>query len=238
MTTELSLVYSIIETLRESEYNNDEKLNERFVRSLIHQYRVDSLRKYSANGARFSDEVFQKKTLVLKQMNLLEYVVELPKIIRTNNDYGFYIEKNGIPIPINNSEAYRLYKKGFSGFYPKAKTEQNTLTLFIGEENQCTEENSELYLLMKFLKEGIEEAGALEIDLRAVLFNPEDADNYDWENDIFPFPAERIEEMRTQLMVKEYGIMINAKKDEVANARADNIRYHDNTDINQNKTTD
>lgn len=239
MDTEIKLVYSIIETLRNNEYNNDERLGERFVRDLLNKYRSDSLRKYSANGVIVNDEVFQKKSLILTQISEFEFQADLPKIIRfAQYNYGFYIEKNYFPFPIVSSESYYQYRKSFTGYQPRAKTEGNKLTLFIGQESQFIESGSETGNIIKILKEEANASNQVSIDLRAVMFNPSDADNYNWETDIYPFPSERIEELTTQLIYKEYEIMSNAKTDEIGNQRADSVRYHDNTDINQNKITE
>ena len=70
------------------------------------------------------------------------------------------------------------------------------------------------------------------LSIRGVFVNPEDADDYDWENDPYPFPPERLDDFLTNIVRRKLGISQASKSDEVQNNREDSIRYHDNTSVN------
>lgn len=239
MKTELHIIYSLINRLRDAEHNNDERLDERLLRGILRQYRGDALRKYYKNGQTINDEVMQTVTLVLPKLGPKKFRGKLPKIIRLDNHYGFYITKDEIEIPILSSENFSLAQYNHhSKFQPRAKTDGYFLVLYSGEYDACcVEENSRTHQLIVSLSadqtKPTEEYINVKVELRAVLDDPSEADNYDWENDPYPFPAEKTDELITQILVKEFGIMSKAKTDEVQNARQDNIRYHDNDDVTQ-----
>ena len=236
MDTEKKLVYSIINALKGSEYNNDEELSERLVRSLVHTYRVDSIRKEFDNGMTVSDELFQTFNLTLTKTSDLEYSAQLPKVIRFD-DYGFYLEKNNVPIPILSSLQYfNSIRQYYGEAQPKAKTEQNKLTVYLGKITDCIQINSDVYTVIKAFGQEVLDSGinpVISVTFKAILLDPSDDPTYDWETTVFPFPAERIRELKQQILVTEFPLMQQAPKDEIQNTRVDEIRYHDQDDVNQ-----
>lgn len=240
MGTEQQLVYNILNTIRDAEHNEDERLSERLMRSYLRTYRAECLRKYYKNGHIVDDEVFQLITLSFKRIgNTNEFCAEIPKVIRFQNNYGFYLQKNGSTIPILNSEEYNLNKRNpFDGKLVNAKTEGNKITLSGGELTDCIASGTEAEGLIGSILDEVESQtnnGDKEIiipfDFYGVLHNPEDAPGYDWEVDIYPFPSEKGDELKSQILRKEFGIMIQAKRDEVQNSRSDSVRYHENQNI-------
>lgn len=240
MVTELEIVYSILNTVRDAEHNNDEPVTERLMRSFLNTYRVDALRKYYKDGHVVDDEVFQLIPLKLSRIgNTHEFKGEIPKIIRLTNHYGFYLEKNGISIPIVDLEQYSLSKRNpFASHLVQSKTQQNTLTLFgglISPNINGTQENG--ILIANILDEVEAQVNSsvtdikVNVDFFGILTNPSDQPGYDWEKDIYPFPSEKLEELKSQILRKEFGIMMQAKKDEIANSRNDSLNAKDERQI-------
>lgn len=246
METEKQIVYSILNTVRNHSYNNDEDISERLVRSHIHSYRADSIRKHYKNGHVVEDQVFQRVEIPffsLKVKNAKEYVTNLPKLIRLDNHYGIRLEKLGIIIPVLDSELYALTKKNsLNNKKVFAKTDSHFAKIFIGDFKSCASTESDMQILITNILQEIEnqqndnvENIKINFDLYGILYNPSNDPNYDWENDIFPFPAERNPELKMQILKNEFGIIVDlrAKKDEVQNSRPDNIRYHEEQNINE-----
>ena len=240
MNTEREIIYQILNTIRDAEHNEDERISERLMRSFLRTYRAESLRKYYKDGHVVNDEVFQRISIDLNRIGTTdEYSGTIPKVIRMSNHYGFYVEKNGISIPIQKSESYHLSKRNpFGKSLVQTKTEQNTLTLFTGKLTQCMNGENENALLIGYLIDEVEpqinsdpKNVKINLDFFAVLHNPDDQPGYDWETDIFPFPSERLPELKGQILAKEFGIMVQAKKDEVSNTRNDNVSAREESEI-------
>lgn len=236
MKTERDIIYTILDILRAGEISNDERLTERFLRDLLRKYRADGLRKHYKGGRMVDSEVFQYITIELEYIANNEYAGTLPKIIRFKNNLGFEVNINGYQIPITNPQDYYYSNMNFnSRFLPKGKTEGQKITVFIGDDTSSYVSNgSATENAILAMKLSIEENGALVLNMGAVLQNPSDDPNYDWDTDVYPYPAERIDELISQIMVKEFRVIYNAKPDEIQNARPDNIRYHDQDDVTQN----
>jgi hypothetical protein len=263
MTTEKEIVYYLMETLRDAEYNNDERVDERFLRSLLLKYRAESLRKHLKNGVHVSDDLFQIVSLNLTRNSENQYVSTYPKIIRFSESSSFYLTKKNYNIPILSSESFYLSKNNFHGKgQPRAKIEGYNIILEIGNIRHLSNLNPESesrVAVIAFIQDVINDESNLEIqngqfggrssqyvenyiqnnsvsvqaNLKAILHNPSEANNYDWENDIYPFPSERIPELTDQILGREFQFMKQAKRDEIQNARADEVRYHDNTDVSE-----
>lgn len=240
MNTEREIIYQILNTIRDAEHNEDERIPERLMRSFLRTYRAESLRKYYKDGHVVNDEVFQRIPIELTRTNLEEFRGLIPKIIRMSNHYGFYVEKNGISIPIVESEQYHLSKKNpFGKNLVQTKTEQNSLTLFAGKLNQCMNGENDNALLIGFLIDEVEpqlndpqiKDIKINLDFFGVLHNPDDQPGYNWETDIFPFPSERLPELKGQILAKEFGIMVQAKKDEISNTRNDSVSPREENEI-------
>lgn len=237
MKTELEAVYHVLNIARASEHNNDEPTTERLVRSFLQNHRADSLRKFYKDGHFVNDEVFQKISLFVTKSVNGEYQIQIPKAIRFDNHNGFYLEKNEVPIPIVSSQTYRLNKQNpFGRSFVFAKTEEQLLTINLADVStiQNPDVLSENYLFVKgiayellaqevnnFNNPSNQVALGLPVDYYAVLLDPSDCPNYDWETDNYPFPSEKLFELATQVLAKEFGIMTASKKDEVQNAKGD-----------------
>jgi hypothetical protein len=251
MKTEFEIVYDIINAVNGAEHNNDLPVHENLVRSMLRKYRADSIRKAYKDGHVVNDEAFQTKTITttLFTANPSGYELKgtLPQIIRMNNNYGMYLSYNEVELAIVDSFTYMNSKKNFrSQVYPFAKTDQSELVFYAGIHNSTNlTVGGEVYFVTNLIHDHIlaqKIANAnnnttlpvtLNLKLKSILVDPDDGDFYNWETSPYPFPAERVNELESQIMVKEFGIILQTKKDEVQNARADQIRYHDNEQIDQ-----
>ena len=229
--TELELVYSIIETLNANEYNNDNKVTERVVRNYLYAYRGDFLKKHYSDGYEITDECFQLVELSFEPKGLIEYQANAGVgVMEFSLRQGFFMEKNGIRIPVIGANEYALIAEED---LPVAKKLGTLVTLkFQQSLLSCIKSNSEKGVLFNTFKE---EASLKKVtaDLYAVLTDPSKGKGYDWKTSVFPFPAERIAELKKEILRVEFGITSQVKSDEVQNGRVDNIRYHENTNLEQ-----
>lgn len=241
METEREIIYSILNTARAGEHNNDENLSERFLRSILLIYRGNILRKYSVNGITGDDEYFQNINIpLIKDYDIISgqeviFTGEVPKTIKLDYRRGTALRYKGYVIPILDSDEYRLSLKNLYGKHkPKAKIENQKITVYQGFYDECcVREGSETYNAIKsFEEEPFNEP--INFNYYSILHNPSDDPNYDWENDPFPFPSERLDELKSTILSREFNLILRTKKDEIQNAREDNIRYHDNDDIGAN----
>lgn len=271
MKTEAQLVYGVINELRANNYNNDEVLNERYVRAAMNAFRGDELRIFYRNGVNVSDEVFQSKKLefisTIKGQRptsgvepygktepkgslnyntdfvdykiefgqpLNEYHAVLPKLIRLN-DFGFYLNLYGIPVPIVPQYEYNAVKTDrFQKHLLIGTSDYKFVKLRLPSENDCLSkgQNKELlnFIRTRVFGEGIHKK--FNLTMTGVFANPSDADYYDWENDPYPFPQERLKDFIQNFLRIKFGLNQSSKSDEVQNNRNDNVRYHDNTAVN------
>ena len=218
MGTELELVYSILETVNKGILSDDDKIDERVVRSFVRTYRASSIAKYSMQGFTISDECFQYLGLVpftfLKDKH---FSFTAPKIIRLKDNFGIQVSKNGINIPLVNSEAFDLSLKNvINGNLPKGKFLSNKATIFIGKKitTTCGEKPSANEAIDDFENDLIESEGQqIFVDVYAVLEDPDDAPGYDWTKDSFPCPSELVEEIKKRIFTTEFQITLYAKPD-------------------------
>jgi len=228
--TEREIVYSIIETLNANEYNNDNTISERLVRNLIYSYRGEQLRKYYKDGVNLTDECYQTIEIKLDKINPFEFKGVTPQIIEFGNREGFYISKYGISIPVVNNTVYAMASEND---LPLAKRIGVNVNLKIQQSlSPCVSGSSKNGIVYNaLLSEG--RKGSTNVELTAVLVDPSDDSDYNWLTDVFPFPAEKLDELKTTILRKEFGITSQIKSDEVQNVRKDNVRYHENTNLEQ-----
>lgn len=246
MKTELEIVYSLLNVARGGEHNNDEKMTERLVRSFIRTYRAEGIRKHYKDGVEVNDEIFQKKTLSLYLRGANEFICQIPKVIRMDKNYGMYLEMNGIEIPIVSSEQYSLNKKStYNKTFVQAKTEDEKLVIYGGLFQNNLNPSTEASIIIASIRNSVYQQQlfntqnnvyysiSIVAEMKAVLFDPSDADSYNWETSIFPFPASRLPELEQQIMVKEFGMEAKSKSDEIQNARFEKVNYYENQQIRE-----
>ena len=236
MTTnsEYHIVYELINAVRNSVHNNDEVISERLMRQILKTYRADSIRKEYKNGIDVNDEVIQKVSLRFKKLPNGDYVSPVPKIIRLKNHAGFFINKEYYNIPIVNSESFDLSKKNsFAKNLLQAKTENENLVISVPKRSSCLNKEGELYSILQILEKEERLLKEIKLDFSGIFADPSEDPNYNWEESIYPFPSERLSELKTQIAYKEFQMSMQFKKDEVQNARQDNVIYQNEFNIDE-----
>ena len=245
MENELQIIYSILQTVRGTELNNDETISERLIRAFILKHRPDILRKHYINGHVLNDEVFQIVPIILTKQTEILFKAQLPKVVHFDHSYGINIAFNGIVFGIlSYEEFYLTIRNNKKNFFPLCYISQDQIYFYIGKkDSKAFSQSSETaYAINSFYtsiynqelsnyNNPIQAPVQLNLDLRAVLVNPDDQIGYSFESSIFPFPAERLPELEQTILAKEFNIILQTKKDEVQNARQDSIRYHDNENV-------
>lgn len=228
MNTERHIVYQIMNIVRNHEHNNDEPITERLMRAYLKTHRSESIRKAYKNGTSNFDECIQNVSINLEN-NGNEFSGKIPKIIRLTNNSGFGLSINGHSVPVVDAEQYNLSKMTMHGrtqFF--AKSEGSTIVLFRPQPTKALSQDSNLL-------NAINSKNPM-FTLSAILTDPSDDPNYDWENDVYPFPSEREQELVATVLSKVFGISMSMKPDQVQNAAADNITYHEQFNVNGGNT--
>lgn len=225
MNTEKHIVYEIFNALRKHEHNNDEPVSERLMRGYVKSFRGDLIRKYSKNGININDECRQTMSLILIKNGKNIYSAKIPKTIRLDNNSGISVLGPGVVIPVVDNEQFELSKRNpFGRKNPFCKTVHDDLTVYIPDLSTCTEYGTPLYNFIQ--------SHSKNIAVTAVFADPSDVPGYDWENDIYPFPAEKEFELIYQILRQIFGISEQMPKDEIQNARADRIIYQNEYNVN------
>jgi hypothetical protein len=227
METEEELVYSIMETATAGSQNDDGEISERFVRNLLRQYRAPAIAKASMMGALVTDECFQplgELEFTLIRNNQFERM--LPKIILLNDNSGVIFEKNGESIPVLNSEEFSLGLKSLiNRQLPKSKISGSKAVIFSGYTiTHCKVKPSTNNVINDFKEELVSTQGKkITVSVSAILDNPDHGLGYDWTTSNYPCSSELIDEIKTNILRKEFGIILSVKPDIVTDGNnADN----------------
>ena len=224
--TEQEIIYSLLETIRNSEINDDERMTEAYLRNILYTYRADALKGMHD----VSEEVFQEfslKTVLEQNSSGIFHSTNLPDIIYDVSRYGILIyDLYGTELPVTskeeavNSQKRRFYTPKYIAFIQAGKlTIQANLKLL---ETSGDIENSLLNLL---------NTNDSVIKISCVLTDPSKGDGYNWRESNFPFPSVKTNTLKQNILRREFGIMYEVKKDEIQNARADNIIYQDESKL-------
>lgn len=223
MGTEEEIVYSIIETASKGNLSDDNRINERLVRSFLRTYRASAIAKSSSMGITITDECFQTLGSVkFDFVKARQFQAFLPKMILLNNNFGVYFQVSGENIPVLFSEEYSLSLKSLiNGKLPKAKMIANKATIYAGEYLIVNGKQKPVY------NEVINELSTqisqnqnqfIEVEVYGVLDNPDDGLDYDWTSSPYPCPSELIEEIKSKILAKEYNLILNIKPDKVTDS--------------------
>ncbi len=224
--TEQEILYSLLEVIRNSEITEDDKTTEAFLRNLIHMYRADAIK----DELTIADELYQTVEIPFlaksKEKGFYEST-RLPDILFNTNRGGIIVnDEYGRELPVVPKEEALLSQK--SRFYQPlyiAYVQSNKLVIIANVKKLLTE-NPINRALIKTL-EGVNP----KIEINCILTNPNDSPSYDWRSTPFPFPGNKIAEMKQKILRREFGIMSEVKRDEIQNARADNIIYQDESKL-------
>lgn len=234
MVTEEQIVYSIIETVKKGEVNQDNRVGERIVRAFLAKYRANLIRQYSMDGYVISDECYQflyGLTFNLLSDNKFKPIVlthtNFPKTIRLKDNFGVIFTKNEENIPIvNNEEFYLGMKNIINKKLPKAMIMNGNAYLYIGQliTTSCgtSPKNNDL---VNDLYEDYntlvppQKIKFVSIDAKVILQNPDDDPDYVWTDAPYPLDAELIEKMTNDILRIEYNIILQVKNDKVTNGK-------------------
>lgn len=229
MKTELEIVYNILETVTAGHVTIDYPLNERLIRSYLREFRADSIRKNYLNGHTVPEFLFQDKYVELNPFlntstpnshhlqEYYEYTFKMPKIIHLDHNYGAYFYFMGDQVSLYSDYEYNLNKKNF---YNNTKPMCSIVS----------SEKGKIYLPGSYANI-VTGHRIKNITLRAILADPDEGSGYDWKSSQYPFPEERLPELTNSILSRKFGIILNAKPDEVINARKDEILYHENHNL-------
>lgn len=219
METEERIVYSIIEIVNKGSVSQDNQVNDRLIREMLKVYRASVLAKATMNGYLLPDECFQSLGLIkYKKIKDRQYTASLPKIIRTNDNFGIYLKIQGEEFGFISSESYFLgLKNVIAKRLPKAKMEGSVASIYIGEPINSTPKKPVNNLVLEALHA---EATAnrfdfINIETVAVLDDVNLGEGYDWQTSPYPMPSELIREMKTRLISEEFGILLQSNADKV-----------------------
>lgn len=222
MGTEEEIVYSIIETATKGNNSDDNRIDERIIRSFLRTYRAGAINKNSGNGVLISDECFQYVGFVKFEIESKtnQYSASLPKIIMLK-EYGLYFELDGESIPLLPSEEFNLSLKSLiNRKLPKAKKDKNKFVVYVGENTPSSGNALDISNpLVNLFKEQIKaHSEYVQIDVYAILEDPDDAFEYDWTKSPYPLPSELVKEIKAEILQKEFNVMLSLNSDKITDS--------------------
>lgn len=225
MRTEQEIIYTIWDTVRGGQTNQDDSITERLLRSYLKSHRGKHLTRNYFEGAELPEEVYQNLGEIPMNAQNNEYVsTVLPKTIRFKHNYGLIADISGYTLSIVSSEEFQLSKKDrFNKFIPMMKFVDNRLFLSKGKTQTGPLEdfsNSELNSIVDLLKEKFVQNNVT-VNLRAVLVDPDDEPGYDYTKSPYPFPNELIEDLMNSVTARDFGLYLNTRSDETGDLRND-----------------
>lgn len=235
MRTELEIIYTLHETVRSGEINADDPINERLMRRFLQSHRGKLLEQYFKKGGLMPDECFQDLgTIAFTTQNNILISEILPKVIGFRNRYGIALEKDGYIISVLDSlEFDNSHKDRFNKLQPRTKFVGNKLILNIGQEQLCELEDtsdSPLNTIVRKLKTE-ELQNSVTLNGKAVLVDPDDEDGYDFTSSPYPMPDELIENLLNSVKARDFNIFLQARSDEVADARHNTADQHTREEV-------
>ena len=225
MRTEEEIIYTIWNTVRAGEISQDDSITERLLRNYLKSHRGKHLGIFYEKGMLVDDECFQNLGNITFTKERVEWVSpQMPKIIRLNN-FGIAASKNGFPISLVNNEEFRTSENDrFNRHHPKIKFINNRLYLYLGLEqgsdsplDQNT--NSPLNLTVRQLNFE-SSSNEININVRAVLVDPDDALDYDFTSSPYPFPDELIDSLVNSVNARDFNLFLRTFSDKITDNKA------------------
>jgi len=223
MYTEERIIYEILNTVRSGEFNLDEPLTERLLRSYLQTYRINHIVQTYNKGKSINDVCFQEiDNITFTPENNVFTCDILPSIAPLSENYGVYFYKNDYPIIVLNSRKWKNHQKDrMNKNQPAIKLINNKAYLYLGIANQATQfdddySNSELNLtIAELAKESALES--ITLQGRFLLVDPDDQPGYDFTKSVYPFPNESIAKLITSVTARELNIFLRTASDQVGN---------------------
>lgn len=196
MQTEKQIAYTILNSFRGSHSDNNELLSLRQIRSWVNTERANILLNFTDTGRYISEENYQSLgeiTFGRDSSNL--YYAILPKIIYFNKRTGIKIRINGEIINMSTKYNDEVFKNDY----------------FMDKCSRAFNVGTKLYI--RYFGDIVESEIKAEID--AVLFNPSDAPDYNWEEDVYPINGELLKAIKEQAKQSEQIILNPQLEDKV-----------------------
>ena len=184
----------------------------------------------SKKGLEIRPICFQPIDVVLTKINQYEYTAPLPGLIPLQYNFGTKLMTPGFEnIAILNEEDYHLNKRNMIGKHiPSAKIESNELMVRIPETTIYGLNGTQAGQVMKLCMDSKQA-----VRMSVILNDPSDGVNYDWTTSPYPMSPEDIEDLKKEIMRKEFQLILSTKSDEVPNMKNDTLRYHDQGKVQQ-----
>lgn len=231
MVSERELIYTIWDSVRAGEFNQDDNINERLMRQYLSAHRGKIIDQISRQGALFPEEIFQDLGTISFSFAAGIYTsAQLPKMIRLDHNFGMAFFKGEYIVSVMNSEEYdnAKYDK-FNKFHPRLKFINRKLTFNIGSTQVCSQiedlSNSVLNTAVRTLSEEAK-TNAVTITGIGALVNTDDEAGYDWLTDPYPMPDEFMEQLMNSVSARDFNIFLRMKSDETSDARNSTEEYH------------
>ena len=222
--TEWEIIYGLLETIRNNEINDDDRMTESFLRHVLYTHRAETIIK---NEFEFAEDIFQVYQLGVSRKNDQFVSNTLPDIIYDKYRFGISLYSFGeyeVPVVSReeaiNSQKSRFYKPPYIAYIT------NGIIYISANRAQIDKvpgNTGNLLAAMSKINPKIE--------ISCILAKPIEGFGYDWKKTPFPFPVHKLNALKQSILRKEFGIMYEVKKDEVQNARADNIIYQDESKL-------
>lgn len=223
MRTEEEVISTLHDIVRSGEANQDDPINERLLRSFLRIHRGKHLSRAFRNGEQLPDEVFQNLGMISFFLENGNYVsAVLPKIIRFPQNFGFVAEKDDYTISVVESGEFKnSINDRFNKYHPKLKFINRKLFLYLGLEQSCDLEDVSATPLNRAVRKFLLEtqSNTVNINLRAVLVDPDDEAGYDFTVDPYPMPDELIEDLMNSVTARDFNLFLRTKSDETGDKR-------------------
>jgi len=236
MVSERELIYTLWDTVRAGEFNQDDNINERLMRQYLSAHRGKILDQVSSKGALLPEEVFQSLGTINFSFTGGVYVSpQLPKIIRFRHNYGIACFKGPYIISIMNSEEFDNAKYDqFNKFHPRLKFINRKLTFDLGNTQVCNQiedlSNSVLNTAVRLLNEE-SKTNSVKITGMGALVRTDDEVGYDWLSDPYPMPDELIEQLMNSVSARDFNIFLKMRSDETGDSQNTTEPYDPNREI-------
>lgn len=231
MRTEEQIVYDLMNILAGGRVSADDVTSERLMRSFLRKHRASKMVTYFNKGKNVADYVFQPLgNIEFKLSESLEFSTMIPAIINFDDSLGIKLSKNRLVIPVVDEESFELsLHNPINKSHPKAKLDGNQLTVYIGDLNKCDYLPNSLaqQITRQFLSEcgQIDDEPKIYVNVKAVLYDPEQGVDYDWTKTPYPCPSDVIDSIETSTLSRDFELMIRRLPDQADNkTQIDNVQ--------------
>lgn len=220
---EQEIIFSLIETIRANEINDDERLTIGYLRNILYTYRAEVIK----NTYELSEDNYQSYELNFQKKGSNIFISNgMPDIIYDNQRIGIsIIDYDGTELPVvSKEEAINSQKSRFINPPYVAYITNGSLTINANIDRIAQLPTGNGVLLTKLNTEN-------KIVINCILAKPLQGIGYDWETSPFPLNASLLSKVKQNILRREFGVSLEVKKDEIQNAKADNIIYQDESKL-------